>query len=43
LEVFYIVFLSALALLLCIMALTAIGKTWALNSLKKIGGGDILV
>ena len=35
LEAFFAVFLGALALLLCVMALTEIGKKWALNGFKK--------
>jgi hypothetical protein len=41
--VFFIVFLGALALLLCAIALTVIGKNIGFKWLQKIGDGDILV
>ena len=43
LEVFFAVFLGALALLLCVMALTEIGKNIGFKWLQKIGNSDILV
>ena len=43
LEVFFAVFLGALALLLCDIALTGIGKNIGFEWLQKIGDGDILV
>ena len=43
LEIFFAVFLGALALLLCDMALTRIGKNIGFEWLQKIGNGDILV
>ena len=43
LEVFFVVFLSALALLLCDIVLTGIGKNIGFEWLQKIGDGDILV
>jgi len=42
LEVFFIVFLGALALLLCVMALTKIRNNIGYKELQKIGDGDIL-
>jgi hypothetical protein len=43
LEVFFTVFLSALALLLCTMALTKIRNNIGFKWLQKIGDGDIIV
>ena len=43
LEVFFVVFLGALALLLCVMALTEIENNIGFKELQKIGDGDILV
>jgi len=43
LEAFFAVFLGALALLLCVMALTEIGNNIGFEWLQKIGDSDILV
>jgi hypothetical protein len=40
--VFFIVFLGALALLLCVIALTEIGNNIGFKWLQKIGDGDVL-
>ena len=42
LEVFFIVFLGAFALLLCAIALTKIGNNIGFKELQKIGDSDIL-
>ena len=43
LEVFFTVFLGALSLLLCVVALTEMGNNIGFKELQKIGDVDILV